>query len=106
LILFDWAQTHGTGDLLDDKEKDEKKAKVRMNVGEGMHWDDKEKDEKKARERMNVGEGMHWDDKEKDEKEAKEWNECLGPEFSWMITRKMKRRAKTAMNVWDRSVYG
>jgi hypothetical protein len=26
-ILFDWAQTHGTGDLLHDKEKDEKKAK-------------------------------------------------------------------------------
>jgi hypothetical protein len=33
LILFDWAQTHGTGDILDDKEKDEKKAKERMNVG-------------------------------------------------------------------------
>ncbi len=32
LILFDWAQTHGTGDLLDGKEKDEKKAKDRMNV--------------------------------------------------------------------------
>ncbi len=43
LILFDWAQTHGTGDLLDDREKDEKKGKDRMNVWEGMHWDDKRK---------------------------------------------------------------
>jgi len=52
---------------------------------------------------MNVWEGMHWDDKEADEKKGKEWNECLGPECSWMITRRMKRRAKSAMNVWDRS---
>ncbi len=55
MILFDWAQTRGTGDLLDDKEQDEKKAIERMNVWEGMCWDDKEKDEKKS----------------------KEWNECL-----------------------------
>jgi hypothetical protein len=52
---------------------------------------------------MNVWEGMHWDDKETDEKKGKEWNECLGPECSWMMTRRMKRRAKSAMNVWDRS---
>jgi hypothetical protein len=46
------------------------------------------------------------DDDKKDEKKGKEWNECLVPECSWMMTRRMKRRAKSGMNVWDLSVRG
>jgi hypothetical protein len=42
----------------------------------------------------------------KDEKKGKEWNECLGPECLWMITRRMERRAKSGMNVWDQSGHG
>jgi hypothetical protein len=88
LILFDWAQTHGTADLLDDKEKDEKKAKERMNVWEGMHWDDKEKDEIRAKSGMNVWDQsrVFMDDNKKDEKKGKDCNECLGPVCLWMIT--------------------
>jgi hypothetical protein len=52
------------------------------------------------------GAGVFMDDNKKDEKKGKEWNECLGPECSWMMTRRMKRRAKSGMNVWFQSVHG
>jgi len=73
--------------------------------GTRVVMDDDKKDEKKGKEcNESLGPESLWMITRRMKRRAKSgMNECLGPECSWMMTRRMKRRAKSAMNVWEQS---